>query len=106
MNIEDKKKLVVEKLMGWHTFNCHSDQGDFWVWARKDSPLVIGKKEWSPQSERKWWDEIWEKMDKDWFLKYIWNLFDEVEGIFEIHTAKPEICWKALVETIKETVPA
>jgi len=69
---------------------------------------------WNPQKNRdgrKWWDEIWEKMDGETWTKYLKNLEDLLIPLDtipirkkliekEFHAAKPDICWEALVKTL------
>lgn len=100
MNLEEEKKLVAEKL-----------NISFMITPIIRAPI----EEWNPQSERKWWDEIWDKMDKKTMKKYLNTIFDIHAGPSEqenpdhtgvlfkcFHTAKPETCWKALIKTLTE----
>ena len=113
MNLEAEKKLVAEKLMGWE-----SDDG--W-WLNDKFALRFTsngfENTWNPQDERKWWDEIWEKMDEAEFNKFIAHLLPLLfPTIFTARkasqitrevlirrclTAKPETCWKALIKTLE-----
>ena len=60
MNLEDEKKLVAEKLMGWEYILRA-------VW--EDG--VMKHDNWNPQDNDlatcKQWDEIWGKMDDSFF---------------------------------------
>ena len=107
MTLEEEKKLVAD-WMGWIHVSVSPGDNFFYTSGNiiKDRILV---KEWNPQSERKWWDEIWEKID-DKNLSYIYvdkivelEYVTEISGLpkwWHIHTAKPEICWKALIKAI------
>ena len=99
MELQEEKKLVAEKLMGDKlTFY----EGEFLL------PTGLPLNKWNPQSERKWWDEIWEKMDDELKDKYMSNLDNIVKGnhigptTWDTHIAKPEICWKALIKTLEQ----
>jgi len=86
--IEDEKKLVAEKLF--------PDK-----WPLTDYQFIHTT--WHPQKERKWWDEIWDKMDDEVKERYMnWLLDRAYIGDWDIHTAKPEICWKALIKTLSD----
>ncbi len=112
MSIEDEKKLVATCVMGWKVKGSSMKGHESLMWI--ESPDCIGNSwnlsQWMPHIDRKWWDEIWEKMDDEMFKKYRNNL----EAIFGItsyhpysktnvklmHTAKPKLCWKALITTL------
>ena len=117
MNLEDEKRLVAE-WMGWKY-----DEGVFKV--KEPIPPYeyfahIGEAVWNPQSERKWWPKIWDKFTWSMIREYdkyltemaYENSFPTVTGGFgaetelalrwKAHRAKPEVCWKALVKSIKE----
>ncbi len=105
MNIEEEKKLVI-KFMGYtieeeevpHGYGPEHTESII----RNEGHKVKRFNSWSPESERKWWDKIWDKMDDEMFEKYHMNiarLFGPL-NIREIHTAKPSICWKALIKTL------
>jgi len=112
--IEKEKKLVIEKLLThwkWLLDTWQEDGGEIAELkiGRGRGTSQIDVKNWNPQSERKWWPEIWEKMDAVMIYKYK----GEMEGIWEnlygnsipspfwfYHTAKPEVCWKALIKTL------
>ena len=66
---------------------------------------------WNPQSEHKWWDEIWENIEqakreiKKRYMTILIALIDKnAENVskWKVHTAQPEICWEALVKTLEE----
>jgi len=104
MNLEDEKKLVAE-WMGW---KCENKYNDDWIVCPNH---VFRLYEWTPESERKWWDEIWERLSV-YDLDYVYTdnvqkfaHAQETRGLatkWYIHTAKPEVCWKALLKTLKE----
>jgi len=108
MKLEDEKKLVATSLMGWEVDEYNG------IGISADYGVGFNFHRWNPQSERKWWDEIWEKMDGRTLGKYIDTILDIVEqkhikgcpsGAYyyvELHTAKPELCWKVLLKTLKE----
>jgi len=117
MNLEDEKKLVAEKLMGWQVVLIPDILPDgaknYEQWVKEGSKpthTLNGRLEdWNPQSERKWWDEIWDKMGYEVFYRYLDSINED--GLFDysgyhrdknFHTAKPEVCWKALLKTLKE----
>ena len=99
MKLEEEKKLVA-KFMKYqiidrlHTKNEHGN-------------YIADGRPWNPESNREWWDEIWEKMDDEiWeiYSHYVSELHGEsIIGNFDryYHTAKPEICWKALIRTLE-----
>jgi len=104
--LEEEKKLVAEKLMGWDVIKAYP-YGEYYMAGQKES---ISVREWSPQSERKWWDEIWEKMDLDIEGEYHTCLILGLEdlghkprgvGWKQYHTAKPSVCWQALIKTLE-----
>ncbi len=83
MTLIEEKKLVAKKLMQWMFF-----------------------RDWNPQTDRNCWPEIWKKLESikidkyhDLSDKYYANL-GEISA-WELHTSKPETCWKALIKTIK-----
>ena len=86
MKLEDEKKLVAE-WMGWNL------------------KYIEDRFDWNPQSERKWWDELFDKIwEQSLDGKYISELVKM--GNFRkwsIHTAKPEVCWKALIKTLEQS---
>jgi len=114
MTLEEEKELVAEKLMGWKIIYLDSptpciDKG------KTGSRTHLAR--WNPQSERKWWDEIWDKMDAKMFEEYFEILGEMIlhakkkntpKHILEdiilrgFHTAKPEVCWEALIKTLEE----
>jgi len=109
MKLEEEKELVATRLMGW-TVEYREHNGkrvlcifDGEVWTQ----TLFG---WSPQSERKWWDELLEKIDG----ADIWDEFiDEIDaGILSdkiaskrtamTHglTIKTELLWAGLVRLL------
>ena len=99
MSIEAEKKLVAEWL-----------EKEFkTIEELKSGEFGVAKTGWKPESERKWWDEIWEKMageqldEYEFILSKLWETTSTGYTIkMFIHTAKPEICWKALIKTLEE----
>ena len=111
MSLEEDKKLIAE-FMGWK-FDyegrvSNPKQSSFWLCN------------WNPQTDRNAWPEIWDKIasDLDVLYSYLDNLdymmdwkalekkYPQLEGKHElwfgIHTAPPEVCFKALIKTLKE----
>ncbi len=89
-----------------------------WYWPKGYNKAASKKRIefWNPQSNDcpySDWSEIWGNMDEDTFAKYLTTVvslmgFDENSTeIFKIarfaHTAKPAICWQALIKTIEES---
>ena len=107
MKLEDEKILVATRLMGWEIKKGGVNSS--WEWisiADKNGDVRPWLKfeKWKPNEESKWWDEIWGKMDSEIARKYLCELqfrIITVGNYWEIHTAKPEICWKALVKTLE-----
>jgi len=102
MKLEEEKKLVAEKL----GFMSVGPGGMPKIYTNKQ---LYNLEEWKPSGERKWWDEIWEKMPYEMTVKYLENILIPEQGLddtFEeswfTHTAKPETCWKALIKTLQE----
>lgn len=110
--LEAEKKLVAE-WMGWGCTLGTEDKS----WDAKG--IVILSEEWNPQSERKWWDEIWGKMN--WVeveatvkTLILWAnenrhhptvpevKYDETTICWKMLTTKPSVCWKALIKTLEE----
>ena len=104
--LQKQKKLVAEKLMGGR----QPDITDGYWLLCNNTPIS----NWNPQTKRKWWDEIWEKMDKQANIRYNYmiNLGEElgpfaiefevdIDEKYAIHTAKPEVRWKALIKTLE-----
>lgn len=105
MTLEEQKKLVAEKF-GFEVKGDLIGHPRIHVrWNYDGYPSF--SLQWKPHEERKWWDEIWDKMDEFTFNKYMRILTESFGIVFrigyrEIHTAKPEIMWKALIKTLKE----
>jgi len=111
MKLEDEKRLVATRIMDWkyipeHDFYLKPLEPSTWSSPkREESPDTIQLGEWNPQEDRNCWDEIWDKMDIQTGLKYLKNLkqyFKDDSVEWDYHTAKPEICWKALIRTLEE----
>ena len=98
MKLEEEKKLVAEKLMGWRYKNLVIHSGKAWV---DEDNIIRLFKRWSPQEERKPWDEILPKMRGIVFLEYINELIKlGLKTSKDFDTAKPSIRWKALIKTL------
>ncbi len=101
MTLIEEKKLVAEKLMGWSFIGLFIFKYPKKSDKQKNHPAISS---WNPQLERKWWDEIWER---EGFPtgKYYDNLLALKPAPREkhiwLHTAKPEVCWKALIKTLE-----
>ena len=110
MTLIEEKKLVATRLMGWEVVEIPVI--GFFVQTLLWIPnIIILLDSWKPELERKWWDNIWDKMDDEVYQKYMNNLADLLEVGFNVgdktrswkfHTAKPETCWKALLQTINQ----
>ncbi|MCP3682000.1 MAG: hypothetical protein GY861_04850 [bacterium] len=106
MTLREEKKMVTE-WMGWKENGTYHAEP---VFKNKEGENVFG---WNPQSDRNCWDKIWDNMNEETFAKYLTTVvslmgFDENSSeIFKIacfaHTAKPAICWRALIKTIEES---
>ena len=95
--LEQEKKLVAE-FMGWESI--------------LDSFWEDGVRQRDPQTDRNAWPEIWDRLkDKEKMFEYFSNLGDilkvfqgwdanDHEGIV-VHTASPEVCFKALIKTLE-----
>jgi len=101
MTLKEEKKLVAD-WMGWSVSMEHG-LGPMII---KEYPPHLMFHNWHPNSSRFWWDEIWDNMDMKTFKIYMKELKSfhyerplATKQIF-IHTAKSEICWKALVTTL------
>jgi len=108
MTLEEEKKLVAEKLMGWtieHNPRLTERMKYKWTDDLKVACLNLFLSEWNPQSERKWWDELFDKMGDDLIGVYLEKLGDtfglEITD-WNYHIVKPEIMWKALIETLED----
>jgi len=107
--LDGQKKLVAEKLMVWEIKpHPNTSMNEPCIWEGKTALMTVFG--WNPQSERKWWDEIWEKMDRKTIIEYKSNLDDllVLENVslsnsieWKYHTAKPEVCWQALIKTLE-----
>jgi len=104
MTLEQEKKLVTEKLNIKMQSVMVPEFGKEMKW--EEMPIEY----WNPNKERKWWDEIWEKMNlsqRGTYLNNLKHLENAKESMLDwddwiIHIAKPEVCWKALILTLKE----
>jgi len=125
MIIDEQKKLVAEKLMGWQIdeyetagliiceIDFITDRG-----LESDRGERINIDDWNPQDNeiatRKDWDEIHEKI-LNWTpkgplyvheLKKLLNITESYEYHSYTHdrallAAKPEIMWEALIKTLE-----
>ncbi len=102
MTLLEEKKMVAT-WMGWE-YDKHAD-----AYLRFNHPRLVCLEFWNPQSERKFWDEIWGQMDEDETQKYCFmldrHLKDDGEPysrVWGFLTAKPAICWQALIQTLGE----
>jgi len=115
MTLEEEKKLVAEKLMGWRYANEYQQpDGPYWKGFYTDKTKEeLHISQWEPNEGRKWWDEIWEKMKStlideyhdvsDIYYDYIrYNERGKPISGWDLHTAKPETCWKALIKALSE----
>jgi len=119
MKLEDEKKLVAEKLMGWDIHDNSYRHIDYEYHYHKTKPHTtqnrVFPKNWNPQSNDcpfSVWDEIWDKLGYNQEFTYSDNLWKLLEcDILEpsghnnmlFHTAKPEVCWKALIKTLEQS---
>ena len=105
MTLEEEKKLVAE-WMGWRVNQYHSLGLQHFVRVTNSPESAVYIDAWNPQSYRNCWDEIWENMDENTMSLYLSNikckghLVIAPEIIWFFHTASPETCWKALIETL------
>ena len=95
MTLTKEKKLVAE-WMGWHWNDVWNTICTTLDESPKNAMLIVL---WNPQSERNCWDEIWANMTLGIADRYMSNLNGTM---WEMHTAKPEVCWKALIKTLEE----
>jgi len=113
MNIDDEKKLALKELFGIEV----AETGYYQKVGKPKKGYIkplLHIRDWNPQDNetgRKWWPKIWEKMSYDMFIIYLGHLRTGLKinhlsnlNLIEIsvHTAKPEICWKALIKTLEE----
>ena len=66
MKVEDEKKLVAEKLMGWKVGKRPPFPDTVLIYRIGCFPdtnvNVLEPEHWNPQTDRNAWDEIWEKL--------------------------------------------
>ncbi len=108
MKLEEEKKLVAKWLGGEYVV-AQSLFTDAYYEA-KDGKLTWG---WNPEGCRGPWDEIWEKLEDEGIeMDYHTNIASLCPEMNKpdfavhivswfLHTAKPETCWKALLETLE-----
>jgi len=115
--IEEQKKLVAEKLMGWKYIIDFDKLNNGPEWRGFQDPnchLPIHISEWNPQSDRNCWDEIWGRMGSATFMGYLSALV-EIKKITPLeishkphllwkmlHTAPPSVMWEALIKALEE----
>ena len=109
--LEEEKKLVVVTLKlpnivfmgGFHQYYLSYEH----PWERT---------KWDPQDNkvgRRFWDDIWENMDYEMTAIYLEHVSDLAppqitnynivyNSRWPVHTARPKICWKALIKTLQE----
>lgn len=112
MKIEEEKRLVAEKLMGWRVDELFPDDPHWRPEIQKqDGTPLYYFHNWNPHKDRNRWPEIWDKMTERQRITYIQNLLCvqmdvneplSLSEIFDIHTTSPEIYWKALIEVLTE----
>jgi len=116
MDLNEEKKLVVEKLMGWEKGDYKGGGWPIEYYDDEYHKIGIMLKNWNPQDNeigRRWWDEIWEKMQnlalRGGYVAELEKHFGinmmkrySCNSVLAIHTAKPAICWKALIKTINQ----
>lgn len=115
MTLEEEKKLVAEKLMGWRLSDIANEASGIpayeYVWeeyitSSKTWEFIYFYGDWRPNEDRNFWDEIWGKMDVNFYYQYKKNLSEiiskekNLDRIMDLHTAKPDICWKALIKVL------
>ena len=109
MTLEEEKKLVIKEFFPeWEIENLRGFEE---IRREDDFPglciCLIQLQHWKPNEYRIWWDEIWGKMDDDTAEIYYQELVCLLDknnldpSRWEIHTAKPEICWQALVKALE-----
>jgi len=66
---------------------------------------------WNPHEDRNCWDEIWDALSYEQEKSYSDNLWlllgaNGMDTLHHnqmlFHTAKPELCWEALIKTLQE----
>jgi len=100
MTLEEEKKLVAEKLMGWSKFDWVSDT-EYRIHGQGNFDIT----HWHPDTERKWWPDIIDKMDKREIDIFWYDLKGVVERPinWQLKLPKPSVCWKALILTLGDT---
>ncbi len=82
-----------------------------WYWPKGYNKAASKKRIefWNPKSDRNCWDEIWSKLrETALYAKYngiVWRMC-QTHGeldLWKLHTAKPEICWQALIKALEES---
>lgn len=110
MNLEEEKKLVAVELMGWDLKQTPDNRWLYKNVKNNSHCYWLKLSNWNPQTDRNCWDEIWGKMDVCLYEKYLKNAcyvlgvgYETTLNSWKFHTAKPAICWKALITTLKES---
>lgn len=106
MTLEEEKKLVAEKLMGWKIDPLLDNNHCYFIKLNGDSKYSYN---WKPHKDRDCWPEIWEKMNemvKCEFGNVLRDIHRERKSygvIWWIYlTTPPELCWKALIKVLNE----
>jgi len=121
MELNEEKKLVVEKLLGKEVFlKSHREDRIFPNANKFDYCTGMGfLATYNPQSDSqatfKDWAEIFEKMDDSQKIRWVQEVSFIIRGIrssndgrfgismtFLLMSSKPSIRWKALIKTLKE----
>jgi len=98
MTLEEEKRLVLK----WLGYSVGVNR--YW---KKEAGRVgaMSIESYHGNTDPRCWPEIWEKIDGQMIKKYIPILAEMVGGDWKcpwrIHTAPPEVCWKALIKTLK-----
>ena len=105
MLLEEEKILVAKKVMGWEIIYSMKIKGISDPSSAYIKNIKTLLKNWNPQEERKWWDDIWRAKGFGGITgMYYDNLLlikpPQREPFIWLHTAKPEVCWKALIKTL------
>ena len=111
MTLVEEKKLVAD-FMGWK--HIPTEMKVTALRYQKKDRTSIYLDQWHINNNElatcKDWDEIWDEMDEDFMEKYLHEVYRNLNlGIASItlheklfHTAKPDLCWKALLQTINQ----
>jgi hypothetical protein len=109
MTLEEEKKLVAEKLMGWEMMPPGLKE--------KYPEAAYTFEDWNPQSDRNCWPGIWEKMTVEQAVNFVreihhlqmkigkfirthWGNYTLEMNAWLLHITPPDICWKALIKVL------